>query len=222
MVMASRSGTPIDPRFGWDYANPVITAMGGPARDRVIQELYDAARAASGQPLATVGAYSLLDKAHAPATDHRFLELRDASLEYMRQEGYSSGHLTRDEADRWIAVHGDLRSSFDNIVDVVVPSSAEAPPVKDLNVGESRLIALTAPLPDGNAFYAERQDQGTYMVFSERRSSSDDPTRSRWDESYLGTFASMTDLLRAVGKMFGIKPYWADEDLKPYFPSRRA
>jgi hypothetical protein len=220
-VLVSRSGKPIDARFGWDYVGPVIHAMSGPQGDRAIQEMYHAARAAPDQPLVTVGAYNLLYKADAPATDRRFLELRDATLEYMRQMRYSSGHLTRDEADRWIELHGGL-GAFDHTVEVAVPAQAEAPLATDLSPGESRLLALTDPLPDGNAFYAERQDDGTYIVFSERQRSDDDPTRQRYDESYLGLFTSMTDLLRAVGQMFGTRPHWADGDLEPYFPRRRA
>lgn len=221
-VLASRGGPPIDPQFGWDYVGPVVGAMYGPQRDQVIQELYDAAAAASAEPLVTIGAYSLLDESNAASEDERFLRLRDRFLEYMRERGYSSGHLTRYEADRWIEVHGDLRSSFDNIVDVEVPTGADAPPTKDLALGESWLVALTEPLPDGNAFFAERRASGEYIVYSERPKSSDDPTRARYDEDYLGAFSTMTDLLRAVGQMFGTRPYWAEKDLEPYFPRRRA
>src|ERR1700691_3630167 len=176
-VLAMRSGSPPDPRYGSDYVVPVIMAVHGPDRDRAIQELYEAARSSSDQPLVTVGAYNLLYEADVPATDSRFLELRDATLEYMRQMRYSSGHLTGHEAARWVELHGDLRSSFDNIVDVPVPDPADVPAVKDLRPGENRLLALTSPLPDGNAFYAERQDNGTYVVFSERPRNSDDRTR---------------------------------------------
>jgi hypothetical protein len=221
-VLASRSGSPIDPRFGWDYVGPVASAMRGPQRDRAIQELYDAARVASDRPMATIGAYNLMSESEVPTGDERFLELCDASLEHMRLMHYSSGSLTRAEADRWIEVHGDLRSSFDGIVDAAVPGPSEAPPAADLSPGESKLVALTAPLPEGNAFYAERQTGDRYIVFSERQHSSDDPTRGRCDETYLGVFATMPDLLRAVGQMFGTRPYWADEDLELYFPSRRA
>lgn len=190
-ALASRSGSPIDQRFGWDYISPVVLAMAGAQRERVIQELYDAAHAAPGQPLVTVGAYSLMSEADHTSRDPRFLELRDATLEYMRRMRYSSGHLTRIEADRWIERHGDLRSSFDNIVGNVIPTPAEAPAVKDLSPGETRLLALTGPLPDGNAFYAERQGDGRYLVFSERPRNSDDPTRARYDERELGTFTAM-------------------------------
>jgi hypothetical protein len=110
-VLAQRSGAPVDERFGWDFVGPVVMAMHGPDRDR----------------LTNVGAYSLLYEGDAPAEDGRFAELREAFLEYMRQSRYSSGHLTRHEADRWIELHGDLRSSFDNIVDAVVPTRADPP-----------------------------------------------------------------------------------------------
>ena len=41
------------------------------------------------------------------------------------------------------------------------------------------------------------------------------------NESHLGSLGSLADLLRVLGQMFGTRPYWADPDLDPYFPSRR-
>jgi len=197
-------------------------AMLGDDRDRVIQELYQAAVMAPNRNQAIFGAYRLLAEFNGTLTDQRFLELCDTSLEYTRSMKFSSGHLTGYEADRWIAVHGELRSSFDKIVEVAVPGRENAPITKPLDVGESRVIARTAPPPDGNTFHAEHRYDGCYIVFSERPRNSDDTTRTRCDETYLGTFKDLPDLFRAVGNMFGVTPYWADEDLEPYFPSRRA
>jgi hypothetical protein len=201
-----------------------MMVLDGEHRDTAIQELYNAAAAASDEDrsLATFGAYRLLAEYDGQLDDPRFWELCDASLDYMHSRGFSSGHLTGYEAQRWIAVHGDLRSSFDNIVDVAVPEPASAPPVDELDPGTNKLLALTAPLPEGNAFYAERETDGTYVIFSERQKSSDDPARMRYEESDLGSFTTMPDLLRALGQMFGTRPYWADADVDPYFPSRRA
>ncbi len=218
-----RSGHPVtDPRFGWDnFVGPVNMAMLGDDREQVIQDLYNAAVAASDRDHAIFGAYRLLAEFDGALADQRFFKLCDASLDYMHSLGFSSGHLTGYESQRWVEVHGELRSSFDGIVEVAVPSNADAPAVKPLDSGESRMIALTRPLPEGNAFYAEHRADGSYIVFSERRKSNEDPTRARYDETSLGTFADLRDLLRAVGNMFGTRPYWVDEDLEPYFPSRR-
>jgi hypothetical protein len=211
-----------DPRYGWDnFVGPVHMPMISGNRDEVIRELCDAAQADPRRELAIYGAYRLLSDFDAALADPRFVQLRDASLGYMHSLGFSSGRLNRYEADRWIEMHGDLRTSFDGIIDVVVPSPEIAPDVGSLGPGESRLIALTAPLPDGNGFYAEHRPDGTYIVFSERPRSSDDLTRARYDETYLGTFTSLPELLRAVGAMFGTRPHWADDDLEPYFPGRR-
>lgn len=222
MIDSRRTARPMsDPRFQWDWSGPVVMALTGENKDGVIGELYRAAIGARQRDQATFGAYSLLADFDGDLADQRFLELRDASLEYLRSLGLSSGHLNRYEADRWIATHGDLRSSFDRIVEVAVPSAGNAPEAKPLGPGESRMIALTAPLPDGNAFYAEHRLDGTYIVFSERPHSSDDPTRVRCDESHLGSFNELPDLLRAVGDMFGTPCYWSDDDLDPYFPRQR-
>jgi hypothetical protein len=222
-IDARRVGRPVtDPRFGWDnFVGPVHMAMLGDDRGQVIQELYEAALAAPGSKQAIFGAYRLIAEFDGALDDQRFLELCDLSLEHLRSLQLSSGSLTGYEAQRWIATHGDLRSSFDGIVQVTVPSQENAPAVKPLGLGESRLIALTAPLPTGNAFFAERRPDGTYVISSERPRSSEDPTRERSEETYMGMFADLRDLFRAVGYMFGTHPYWADDDLNPYFPSRR-
>jgi hypothetical protein len=68
----------------------------------------------------------------------------------------------------------------------------------------------------------EREPEGRYVIFSEPPRNSEDPTLIRCDESDVGSsFASMSDALWGLGQMFGIKPYWADEAVDPYFPTRR-
>lgn len=221
VIASKQSAAPVtDPRFGWDYMSPVVLAMNDERRDRVIQELYDAARTAADRPMATVGAYKLLCEWDGNLRDERFLALRDDYMNLLRDMRFSSGYLTGYEAERWVEIHGDLRYSFDRITDVAVPSGDQVPPAKDLQAGQHRRVALTGPLPDGNEFYAERRADGTYGVFSIRPNSSDDPTRVRCEE-LLGPFGTMADLLRALGADFRIRPYWADEDLDPYFPGRR-
>jgi hypothetical protein len=199
-----------------------MMALRDERRDLAIKELYTAALTASDadRSVVTFGAYRLLAEYDGQLDDPRFWELCDASLDYMHSLRFSSGNLTGYEAQRWIAVHGELHSSFDGIVEVAVPDPDDAPPVDELGPGTNKLLALTAPLPEGNAFYAERGIDGTYVIFSERLKSSDDSTRMRYNESFLGSFTTMPDLLRALGQMFGTRPYWADADVDPYFPSR--
>jgi hypothetical protein len=215
-----RGGAPMDERFRWEYVGPVINGLGGPDREAIILELWEIG-SGSPDPFVTIGAYSLLDEGNSPEDDPRFISLRDTTLEYLQANGYSSGHLTGYEAQRWVVTHGDLRTSFDRIVDVGVPSADMADPLPELGVGESKLLALTEPLPSGNAFYGERQAEDRYSIFSERIRSVEDPTRQRYDETYLGIFTSLRDLYLALGTMFGTRPYWADETLEPYFPERR-
>lgn len=224
VLAARREGRGItDPRFDWpNFIGPATDALRGPDSDSAVDAIFQAALEASDRERATVGAYNLIAEFNPNLDDRRFLRLFDDSLEYMRSAGFSSGHLTRYEADRWIATHGDLRSSFDGIFEVAVPDQSDLPAAKPLAPGESRMVALTEPLPRGNAFFAEHRADGKYIVFSEREYSDDDPTRSRYEEDHLGPFESLPDLLRAVGEMFGTPTYWADDDLEPYFPSRRS
>jgi hypothetical protein len=102
-----------DPRFDWEFMLPVMLAMIGPQRDQVIQEVYDGALTDADRAMATVGAYKLLAEYDGSLPDHRFIVLQDAYLDLMRDMGFPSGDLTGYEASRWIATHGDLRSSFD-------------------------------------------------------------------------------------------------------------
>jgi hypothetical protein len=225
IIDGRRAGRGItDPRFGWEnFILPVRRALLCDDRDGAIGELCDAASMADDARLARVGAYGLLDEASVELDDERFLALRDDALDYFRAQRFSSGHLTRIEADRWIEVHGDLRSSFDGIVDVDPPAPGEVPEPQSLDEpGGARMIALTAPLPDGNAFFAERRDDGMFVVFSERQRSDVDQTRARYEEDDVGAFPTLTGLLAAVGQTFGTPPHWANDDLLPYFPSRRA
>ncbi len=215
------TATPVqDPSFGYDgFQEPVFTAMQRDP-DTVVSEIHAAAIAASDRDYAVFGAYRLLAEYDPKSEDARFLELQDASVEFMRRRGLSSGHLTGYESDRWVRLHGDLRTSFDNIVDVPVPLGDRAE-VQTLDAGEVRLIASTGPLPEGNTFHVEKRPDGQLVVFSERLRSADDPVRERYDESQLGTFENLPDALRAVGAMFRSRPYWAHEDLDPYFTEHR-
>lgn len=225
VVRARVSGESVtDPRFGWEFIRPVCEALsgGGAAAAAVIAALEREAHGAPDRDAATVGAYAVIAECQPDNEDPVFLKLLDTTLEHMRARGFSSGHLTRYEADRWIAVHGDLRSSFDGIFEVAVPDSSEVPAPTLPELGGARLLALTEPLPRGNAFFGEHRRDGTFAVYSERVYSSEDPTRGRYEETRLGSFERYEDLLRALGDMFGTPPFWSDPDLEPYFPSRRA
>ncbi|MGN6558407.1 MAG: hypothetical protein ACTHLH_10420 [Solirubrobacterales bacterium] len=112
MLDARAAGQPVsDPRFEWgSFAGPVHTELMTGDRDRAIAEVYEAAVSSEDRDAAIVGAYGLLAEFNPELDDGRFLSLYDEALERMRAAGFSSAHLTRFEADRWIAVHGDLTS----------------------------------------------------------------------------------------------------------------
>jgi hypothetical protein len=73
-----------------------------------------------------------------------------------------------------------------------------------------------------NAMFAEHRREGGYAVYLEGPWSVDDPRRVREDQTSMGVFDSLEDLLRARGERLGTPPYWVDNDLEPYFPRRRA
>lgn len=119
VLSARAAGQPVtDPRFDWErFVGPVHTPLMMGDRNQVIGELYDAAVNAEDRALAIVGAYRLLAEFNPELDDPRFLALYDDALEHMRAAGFSSGHLTRFEAERWVKMHEDLRTSFDGLGD---------------------------------------------------------------------------------------------------------
>jgi hypothetical protein len=224
-LAARLGGPPVsdDPRFSWDRMfGPVSRALFGQTRDQAIEELYEAAIGSADREMAILGAYGLIAEFLPKSEDHRFLWLFDEALGSLRARRIASMHLTGFEAERWVAVHGELRSSFDGLFSVEVPDNGDLPEPQPLEIGASRMLALTHPLPDGNAFFAEHRSDGSYVVYSERLYSSDDPRRVRCEEDLLGTFTSLKDLMRALGEMFGSPPHWFDGDLEDYFPQRGA
>lgn len=207
--------------YGWDFIGPVAALVNGVDSARAIAELDEAAMTATDPTRARIGAYLLLAEASPESRDPRYLGLLDSFLDYMKARGLSSAHLTGHEAKRWVECHGELPVSFDGIVAVETPQPGDEPDAAPPALGEERLLALTAPLPDGNAFFAQQNDDGTFSGYSERKRSSEDTTRKRYDEPELSHCATYSSLLTKMGAMFGDTPYWAHEELMPYFPRRR-
>ena len=101
VMAAKRAASPVtDPRFGWEYMEPVMMAMTGAQRDQVIQELYDAALQARDREMAMVGAYKLLCEFDGNLADERFQALRDFYLDLMQRMGFPSAYLTGYEMQR--------------------------------------------------------------------------------------------------------------------------
>jgi hypothetical protein len=221
VIAAKRSHAPVtDLRFGWDWLSQAILPMNGPQRDQVIQELYDAAVSAGDRQMATVGAYRVLCEWDSNLQDQRFAELRDAYLHLLHQMRFTSSHLTGYESQRWIELYGELRHSFDQIVDVTV-DPATLPPVAELTPGESKLLLRMGPQSQDNEFYGERRADGLYGFYCIGIKDSDDPTKVRYDWPDIIPCATMQELLVQVGRRFGTRPYWTDAVLEPYFTGRR-
>lgn len=225
-LAARRAGRPLtDPRFEWEpflqhVHIPMAASPGNAAK--IADELHDVAVASRDRDAAVFGAYRLIAEFNAEFDHRGYRTLFDASLAHLKAEGFSSGHLTGYEAARWAQTRGSVRETFDVVYEVQTPLIGDGSEVTPLSAGETRLLALTGPLPDGNGFYAERSADGKYSVFSERPRSDEDPSRQRYDESFLGTFSDLPNLFAAVGEMFGTPTYWAHPELIPFFPRRRA
>lgn len=190
------------------------------SRDEVIRELFDAAQAAPRPDLAIYGAYRLLSDFDTALAGPRLVQLRDASLEYMRSLGFASGHLnmhvrgrSMDRAARRPASelgrNDRCRRSFPP-----VGSRRQAP----------RPGRVTADRPHrahagGKRVLRRASRRRSYIVFSERPRSSDDPTRGRYDDANLGTFTSLPGLLRAVARSSGRGPIGPKTSSSRTFPA---
>ncbi len=122
-----------------------------------LDSLYDNAKYSKD---ATFGAYRVLSDLNLSFTnltqsDPRFLEILDLSLGYLKSLGFSSGHLNRYEADRWLDTHeGFLRTSFDGYIERPVSSEERISHSKGPEIGQIKKVALTGPQSWANEFYA--------------------------------------------------------------------
>ncbi len=215
---AKVSSRPIaDPRFSWaNFFSKASEAL----RANSAQAIGEIHAAASDDHLGQFGGYSLIAEFDATTTDARYLEMMDASLQMMFDRQLSSGHLNRYEADRWIATHDDLRTSFDRIEDVPPPPPDHTAEVT-LDRDESLMVAMMGPGALDNQFWIEHTITGTYAAFSMRVWESGDATLTRCAEDSIGSWESIEGVLQSLGGQLGTRPYWAHEQLDPYFTQRR-
>lgn len=214
---AVKSGRPVnDPRFAWgDFFGKVFHAY-QLSSTRTVAELHDGA---GDDPLARFGAYALIAEITSGCEEPLYLELMDGALQMMYDAGLSSGCMTGYEAQRWIVTHGDLRTSFDRLVEV-----APSPPgttVLDLVPGQSVKVAVLGPDDLANQFWIECTEASKYRAFSMRRKDSDATTLSRCEEPLIGESDSGEGILIALGRYLREPTYWALKELDPYFIERR-
>lgn len=207
-------------RISWEpFFSQVVPAW---QRDpeRTVAELH---AAAGTDPYAQFGGHVVVTEFDRASRDPLALDLCDAGLELMHSIGLSSGSLTGFEARRWTETHGDLRTSFDGIEEIMPPpSDALLGSLPQLEVGETLLLAAMGPGDTDNQFYAERRADGNYSVFSIRPESSQNPVPTRYEEPTLGTSDDLQDVLSGLGEYLRTQTYWSHEALQPYFIERRA
>lgn len=206
-----------DPRFGWDgFFSRLFPAC----QADLAQVITELDQAAAGDPLARFGAYRIVAEYQPDCADTRYLNMMDEALQMMHDRGLSSGHLTRYEADRWVATHDDLRSSFDHLVEVAPPAVDHAIDLA-LAPGGTLLVAKMGPGALDNEFWIERAADGSYCAFSMRPKDADASALSRYSEDTIGSWGSVDGVLRSVGEYLRTPTSWAHESLLPYFTQRR-
>lgn len=170
-----------------------------------------------GDPCAMYGGYCLIAEFDPATEDPLYFDMMDAGLKLTYDRKLSSGHLTGYEADRWVDTHGDLRTSFDRIVDVAPPEQHTVS--VSLAPGESLMVAKMGPGPLDNQFHIGRTGESSFDVFSMRKQDSDAITLTRCEEPTIPPSDTAGDALYGLGQY--LRPYWAHEQLKPFFPERR-
>lgn len=218
-----------DPRFSWTaFFSKVSSAL----RANPAQAIAEIDSAAGDDALARFGGYSLISEFDASNEDPRYLGMMDHALQMMYERRLSSGHLSRYEADRWVATHGDLRTSFDRIVDVapsapppstapVSPEPAANGPALQLNPGDALMVAKMGPNQLDNEFWIERGADKSFSAFSMRPADSDATALTRYSEESIGRWETADGVLRSLGGYLRSPTFWAQEQLDPYFVERR-
>lgn len=195
------------------YMPGMTAAQQGP--EELLNQLADAGFSRGGWAL--VGAVRLLMELGVERTfsaHPRYVELLDASLLFLQSQGVSSGVLRPFELDRWIATHGSVRT-FIGYDLAPVPDAGQEPAAEDLPVGEFRRLAQLTVQPDSNAIYVDHRAENVYFAVTQAPKSDEDPERIMWDWFSAPTLLA---LLRDLGERMVTPPYWAHEDLLPYFP----
>jgi hypothetical protein len=210
-------GRPLaDPRYDWANFFALMIPAYQASLTQAIAEIHDAAQ---GDPYAMYGGYRIIAEFEPSNQDPLYLEMMDAGLNLMYERNLSSGHLTGYEADRWVETHGDVRTSFDRIVDVAPPEHYSAS--VSLAPGEFLMVARMGPDPLDNQFFIERIGPTAFGAFSMRKRDSDAVTLTRCEEPTISQSDTADGALRALGQYLRLRPYWAHEQLEPLFPERR-
>lgn len=211
-----RSQPVTDPRYDWsNFFSRMLPAY----QTNLTQAIAEIHTSAEGDPYAMYGGYRIIAEFEPATQDPLYLDMMDAGLKLMYDRKLSSGHLTGYESDRWIKTHGDLRTSFDRIVEVA-PAEHRIASV-NLVPGESLMVAKMGPDPLDNQFYIERIGENTFGAFSMRKRDSDDVTLTRCEESTIPQSDTADGVLYSLGHYLRLRPYWAHEQLEPFFPERR-
>jgi hypothetical protein len=205
-----------DPRYDWPkFFSRVLT----PCRTDLTQTIAEIHDAADGDLYAMYGGYRLIAEFEPASEEPLYLDLMDAGLQLMYDQRLPSTYMTGHEAHRWIKTHGDLRTSFDRIIEVVPPEGHAAS--LHLAVGESLIIARMGPDPLDNQFHIERSGPDAFSAFSLRKADSDAVTLTRSEEPSVARSGTVEGVLRSLGQYLRIRPYWAHEQLDPFFTERR-
>jgi len=191
-------------------------------QNRFLGELVSTAE--QSQPWGVIGAFCIAtnfltdEQRRAPT----FLDLMDDALLTLRNDGVAYPALPPFALRRWEEVHGsegpgpaEWPSALESLA---VPAVGAEPPTVDLAKGESRRMTSDGPGGDARVTYAQWSTDGQVVAIIDGVDLSDG-LRKRWG---LGVRAdSYTSFLRELGDRLVSCPWWAHEDLQPYFPCRQ-
>ncbi|GJF03860.1 hypothetical protein [Pseudonocardia sp. D17] len=205
-----------DPRFDWsNFYSKFLPAY----QSNLEQAIAEIHTAAGDDLFARFGGSRVVAEFDGNIKEPLYLDMLDAGLQLMYDRGLSSHHLTGYEADRWFETRGDLRATFDRIVDVEVPEGQVT--TIELALGQKIMVAQMGPEPTDNRFYIERIDDHVYRAFSMREAEWGDGILKRCEEPTIPVQGNADGALRALARYLRLPPYWAYEEMRPYFPEKR-
>jgi hypothetical protein len=188
---------------------------------RVLAELAVAAQ--ESMPWGVVGAFCVAINFTTDADRQKpaFVDLMDRALLVLRDDGVAYPSVPPFALKRWTGIHGYDESGPAHwpsaLETLAVPDVGEKFPGVDLADDEWRPMTRDGASEDARTIYAHRSADSRVVAVVDGIDLSDG-VRKQWE---LGVDSdSYTSFLGSLGDRLVTSPFWAHDDLRPYFPCR--
>ncbi|MBK6870821.1 MAG: hypothetical protein IPJ14_09690 [Kineosporiaceae bacterium] len=140
------------------------------------------------------------------------LEIMDASLSFLRENGVPPQRVRPYQWEHWIGTGGTIDTW---LMTRPTPTHAQAP-IRELAPGELRPVARLTADPQSNVILVRLAANGEHVeAIIDAPQSDDDPRRTQWEWKSAPT---LYELYVQIGLTHQVPTPWYDPDLEPYFP----